>query len=154
MNEIKVNHINKINQIIDCSKTYLIQYYDELKSIINIEFETEINSIQNTQSKEETSKEWLKLIDIISKCLAQCINNTIPIEVINESKQVIDQSESINDYQLEHIKHRLQSYIFTNDSYFAVYISERKQILFAEEGLKSDEIELLVFYFLIQNNYY
>lgn len=128
----------EIIQILDCPKLYLIQYYDNLKTKIDIKYETELQSINETQSKEETAKEWTKLIGIVDKCLAKCINNTIPVEVVNRTKDTLDTIESIED--LEQIEHELQSYLFSNDSYFVIFESKKEQIVIIEEKFTQREV--------------
>ena len=135
-----------INQITDCPKSYLIHYYDDLKSKVDIEFELKLQEIKDFQLKESTTKQWITLIDIIDKCLAICINNTIPFELIDQAKQKLDNKESnqVSINELERIMLKLQSYLFSNNSCLAILISKKDQIFIAEEGFDPLEVERLV----------
>ena len=63
--------LKEINEIIDCPKIYLLQYYDNLKAKLDIQFVSKLRSIQDAQLKQETQKQWIKLIEIIDICLAR-----------------------------------------------------------------------------------
>ena len=133
--------INEINQILDCPKSYLIQYYDDLKTKVDIEYVTKLRFIQDIELKEETTKKWIKIIDIIETCLAKCIKNVIPNDLIISTKETLNKTEEIVENKLEIIKAHLQSYLFSNDSYVAIWIPMRQQIFIGNEEMNLKEIK-------------
>ena len=143
--------INQINQIIDCPELYLIEYYDDLKSKIDFQFETKLQSLQENHLRETASKQRNKIIDIIDKCLTKCIKNEIPNELINQTKDLINKIECSNESndhqikesndQLEKLKKSIQSHLFANDSYLTIYFPQSQKAYFIEEGLNSLEVE-------------
>ena len=143
--------LKEINEIIDCPKIYLLQYYDNLKAKLDIQFVSKLRSIQDAQLKQETQKQWIKLIEIIDICLAKCIKNTIPTQVVNETKEILNEIKSKE--KLEIIKAKLQSYLFSNDFYISILISQRQELFISEEGLKPKEIESLEFNFIFSNSF-
>ena len=135
---MKKNIKNIINQIIDSPQLYLIQYYDDLKAKVDIYFETKLQPIRNIKRlKDQTTKEWIKYIEIIEKCFAKCIKNKIPIELINRAK--IDEMES--DDELEEIKNKLESHLFSNDSSLCILNHKSNQIVIIEDNIGQQEIE-------------
>ena len=127
-----------INKIIDSPELYLIQYYDDLKTKVDVYFETKLQQIQNDKLlKDETTKNWIKYIEIIDKCYAKCIKNKIPIEVINMA-----QDNEMKSYdELEKIRNKLESYLFSNDSSLCILIPKRNQILIIEDQVSQQNIE-------------
>ena len=87
--------INEINLIIDSPTSYLIEYYKNLQSKIDFMFETEIQSIEYKELKEEKTNEWINIIDLIEKCSNKCIKNKLPDEVIIETKELLDRINKI-----------------------------------------------------------
>ena len=133
-----------INQMIDCPKSYLIQYYDDLKSKVDLAYETKLQEITDAELKEKTTKQWIKLIDVIEICLAKCINNTLPNELITQAKEILMDIESKQSDELEQLEHKLQSHLLSNEQCLAIFTRDQRQILIVEEGLSAPEIEWLV----------
>ena len=132
------NMNNIIKQIIDSPQLYLIQYYDDLKTKVDVYFETKLQQIQNDKLlKDETTKNWIKYIEIIDKCYAKCIKNKIPIEVIN----IAQNNEMKSDDELEKIRNKLESYLFSNDSSLCILIPKSNQILIIEDQVSQKKIE-------------
>ena len=133
--------VEEINKILDCSKKYLIDYIDELKSKVDFQYVNKLQKISNSQLKEEISNEWNKFIKIIDKSLVKSINNNIPNELIIEANhlfEIIQQIENSND-RLESIKQRLQSHLLANDSCVVIYFSQRLDLI--EDKLDPSEVE-------------
>ena len=164
----KSSNIEKIKQMIECPKLYLINYFDEVKSQIDLSFVKSRNSLKDEKAIQESSNKWLKLIDIIDKCQAKCINNKLPNDIIDktikqldtiESKQTVEDlhllqkrfkrsfnQQNDKDIELEDqilaIRNKLESFLLTNDSYLVSQNLEyENQILLVEEGFSQLEIE-------------
>jgi len=164
----KSSNIEKIKQMIECPKLYLINYFDEVKSQIDLSFVKSRNSLKDEKAIQESSNKWLKLIDIIDKCQAKCINNKLPNDIIDktikqldtiESKQTVEDlhllqkrfkrsfnQQNDKDIELEDqilaIRNKLESFLLANDSYLVSRNLEyENQILLVEEGFSQLEIE-------------
>lgn len=164
----KSSNIEKIKQMIECPKLYLINYFDEVKSQIDLSFVKSRNSLKDEKAIQESSNKWLKLIDIIDKCQAKCINNKLPNDIIDKtikqldtikSKQTVEDlhmlqkrfkrsfnQQNDKDIELEDqilvIRNKLESFLLTNDSYLVSQNLEyENQILLVEEGFSQLEIE-------------
>ena len=138
----------EINEIIESSQLYLIKYYDDLKVKLDTKFQIKSLVIQCNQVKSPITKRWTNNIEIIDKCLAKCIKNKIPIEVINQTKETLIKSQSINENQLDLLKASLLSYLLSNDSFIAILIPKTQELLIGNIGLQPKEIELLDLNFL------
>lgn len=113
------NHLECINEMLECPKLYLIGYYDDLKAKIDIYFVTKLRKNRSEQLKQETNKKWTRIIQIVEKCLEKCINNKIPSDVANRTKQLIANE---SEFEPLKIKIKLESYLLTNDSGLAMFV--------------------------------
>ena len=123
-------HIDKINEMIECPKLYLVDYFDTAKAKLDADFVTKLSQIkdEDVELKEKTNKKWIQLIEIIDKCQAKCLTNKLSDEVINKAKEKLKQIESNKDDQYaedkkSRVKDNLESYLLENDS-FGVIFSE------------------------------
>ena len=131
--------LNAIKQIIECSELYLIDYFDSIKTKVDVEFVSKLELVTNLKLKEKIIKKWCKLIEIIEETLKICIKNKSKelIEKANEELSKLELNKSqINEYQLDiqRLKLKLESRLLANDSYLV--------ISYKNESLKSNNIFL------------
>ena len=122
------NDVNKIKDIIEAPRLYLSDYFENIKSILDVSY------IKRAITDKEVTKEWLQIIDIIeNKCLSKCLLNKLPIEVINEANDKLTNIEWSNDSivnledKLNEIKTTLESYLLLNDSFVVFYLNDKKK---------------------------
>ena len=140
--------INKINEIIEFSNLYLIDYFEDLKTKIDIEFVKKINETKDSNLNEETNKKWSKIIDLIEKSQFKCLKNKFSNEMICETKERLDKIGS-NKSEFLKIKNKLDCFLLSNDSNISIFIQIKDviihdKILIIEEGLNPTEIGYLI----------
>ena len=167
---VKSLSIENIKQMMECPKFYLANYFENVKSKIDIEFVKLRLSLNDEIAFEQDKIKWLKLIDLIDKCQAKCINNKIPSDLIEQTKKKLDNFESKqidknlhkerkrlkhsnqqdaneieqNDEHIEikAIKNKLESFLLSNDSILVFQnFKQQKFTLGVEEGFTQSEIE-------------
>lgn len=132
--------INEINEIIDCPSKYLIDYYDNLKLKVDIHYETKLQRIQDVQLREEITKRLVKFIHIIDTCFEKCIKNTLPSELVSQARELLSKVEP-SYKKLEKMKISLQSHLFANNSYLAIYFQPNNLAFFIERGFHPTRVE-------------
>lgn len=146
--------LEEIKQIIEYPKLYLINYFENLKSKVDLDFEQRLSLIKDDEIKREKTDKWLKLIEIIEKCLKKCLNNHIPKELIEETNGLIIQLSEINKIQL--IRNKLESYLLANDSYLVISMNSGTLKYYTKKDtgvtLFTDKEYTLKFYFLFYLN--
>lgn len=138
---IQTNNMDQINEMIECPKLYLINYFDTIRAKIDIEFYQKIQGIQDVKLKEETTKKWIRLIELTEECLKKCLINKIPNDIINKTKKTISKYESsgiIFNREILEIKSELENYLLSNDSYLAVLITQIFNNFFGYSKMKDD----------------
>ena len=167
---VKSLSIENIKQMMECPKFYLANYFENVKSKIDIEFVKLRLSLNDEIAFEQDKIKWLNLIDLIDKCQAKCINNKIPSDLIEQTKKKLDYFESKqidknlhkerkrlkhsnqqdaneieqNDEHIEikAIKNKLESFLLTNDSLLVFQnFKQKKFTLVVEDGFTQSEIE-------------
>lgn len=99
--------MNKIENILESPIIYLIDYYENLKAKVDLDFE---NRKRNFILKD-TCKEWVRIIDVLEKCQEKCIKNKLPEHLINEAKEKMAQMNSKNSEELFEIETKLENYL-------------------------------------------
>ena len=74
---VNILSIENIKQMMECPKFYLANYFENVKSKIDIEFVKLRLSLNDEIAFEQDKIKWLNLIDLIDKCQAKCIINKI-----------------------------------------------------------------------------
>lgn len=137
-----------MKKLLSSPRLYLIDYFDDLKTRINIEFKKQIHANQDAQSQDETNKHWLKLLHLIEKYQIECLNNTkLSHQTINDAKHQLNQIKcNKNKFdELLKVKHSLESHLLTNQTNLAIlipnYVTNEQVVLLVEEGFTQIEIE-------------
>ena len=145
----------ELKNMIEDSKWYLINYFDEIKTQIDIDYELKSSRQSDQNLRDSLIKEWIKLIDLVEKCQQKCINNKIPNELIRKARDKLSKLENNNQIiELSEIKSSIENYLLTNDSYLIIYLDDIQKdcfeeikiiskLIITEHGLDPFHIEIL-----------
>lgn len=137
MNENKIErfqkiyptYVDKINEMIESPEKYLIDYFDEVKSRVDVDFELKLQQIKATNSdlRNKINKKWIKLIDLIEKSLTKCIHNKLSDQVIKEAKDKLKNAESNKEEtKLVKVKNNLESHLLQNDLFTVIILDNEE----------------------------
>ena len=135
MSENIQNDIEKIRQILECSELFLIYYFNNIKTVIDVDYETKLinNEMSNIiKLNKETSDERIKLIEKVESFQSKCFRKRLTKELINYTNlklNKIDFYKSVKSLEKEllTIKTKLESYFLTDDSSLVLLIDSYKK---------------------------
>ena len=76
----------KFSLIKECPALYLIEYFDEVKTKVDLYFETKNDPL--------LTKKRIKIIEIIENCLSKCIKNKLSNHVLSKTHNNLTHLES------------------------------------------------------------
>lgn len=135
MSENIQNDIEKIRQILECSELFLIYYFNNIKTVIDVDYETKLinNEMSNIiKLNKETSDERIKLIEKVESFQSKCLRKRLTKELINYTNlklNKLDFYKSVKSLEKEllTIKTKLESYFLTDDSSLVLLIDSYKK---------------------------
>lgn len=107
---------------------HLVSYYDDLRSNVDSQFVTKLAKINDIELKEETNKKWLRIIELLEKSLTRCLNNTIPNELVNKTKQFIANldasktNKSTKELASLKMRNKLESHLLSNEFSLVMFV--------------------------------
>ena len=136
--------LKKLKQMITNPQSYLIDYFSYLKTKVN-EFYDQ-NDV-NLKLKQDLDPKREKQLEIIKKCELNCLNNNVPNKLKDQIILMINviEKNEINNIKsaILTIKHKIESYLLSNQIALAIELIDMNKILLVEQGFNQIELENL-----------